>query len=204
MGRRSDHSRTELRALILAEGAGHMAEAGLAAFSAREVAKRAGYSIGTIYNVFGSYDQLVRAINTETFRDWTRHLRGALARPRGDRIAALVEAYFSFAQMHPHRWTAIFDHRLPEGMDIPEEDQGARGELTTIVVEEVARALDRPADAAIGSLARSLIATVHGHCAFALAGAWTLMGETDPEAAALARVRQILAAERGQIGGGSK
>jgi AcrR family transcriptional regulator len=196
MGRRSDHSRAELRALILAEGAGHMAEAGLAAFSAREVAKRAGYSIGTIYNVFGSYDQLVRAINTETFRAWTRHLREALAQPQDDRIAALVEAYFSFARAHTHRWTAIFDHRLPEDMEIPEEDRGARGELTRIVVEEVARALDRQADAAIGSLARSLIATVHGHCAFALAGAWALMGQTDPEAAALARVRQILEAER--------
>lgn len=181
-----------------------MAEAGLAAFSAREVAKRAGYSIGTIYNVFGSYDQLVRAINTQTFCAWTVHLRGALARPQEDRIATLVEAYFSFARTHTYRWTAIFDHRLPEDMEIPEEEQGVRGELTMIVVEEVARALDRDADAAIGSLARSLIATVHGHCAFALAGAWALMGQTDPEAAALARVRQILEAERGKRGGGSK
>jgi AcrR family transcriptional regulator len=197
MGRRSDHSRAELRALILENGAAHMAEAGLAAFSAREVAKRAGYSIGTIYNVFGSYDRLVLAINTETFRAWTAHLRTALELERQDRIAALVEAYFSFARTHTSQWTAIFDHRLPDDMDIPDDDRTARGELTMIVVAEVARALNRDADAAIGSLARSLIATVHGHCAFALAGAWALMGQTDPEAAALARVGQILDAERG-------
>jgi hypothetical protein len=48
MGRRSDHSRAELEALILAEGHALMAEAGYARFSAREVAKRVGYSIGTL------------------------------------------------------------------------------------------------------------------------------------------------------------
>ena len=42
MGRRSDHSREELEKLILEEGHRHMAEAGFARFSAREVAKRIG------------------------------------------------------------------------------------------------------------------------------------------------------------------
>jgi len=42
---------------------------------------------------------------------------------------------------------------------------------------------------------RSLIATVHGHCAFAIGGAWALMGEEAPESAALARVREALAGQ---------
>src|SRR3546814_14710228 len=67
MGRRSDHSREELEALILEEGHRHMAESGFAKFSSREVAKRIGYSVGTLYNVFGSSDRLVAAINTRTF-----------------------------------------------------------------------------------------------------------------------------------------
>src|SRR5207253_2291494 len=50
MARRSDHTRAELEALILDEGHRLMAETGYARFSAREVAKRVGYSIGTIYN----------------------------------------------------------------------------------------------------------------------------------------------------------
>ena len=49
MGRRSDHSREELSRLIIAEGHKHMAEVGFARFSAREVAKRIGYSIGVAY-----------------------------------------------------------------------------------------------------------------------------------------------------------
>ena len=62
MGRRSDHTREELRELILEEGHRQLSEVGFARFSAREVAKGVGYSIGTIYNVFGSYNALMLAL----------------------------------------------------------------------------------------------------------------------------------------------
>ena len=196
MGRRSDHSRDELEALILAAGAALVAEAGLAGFSAREVARRVGYSIGTIHNVFGTADRLVTAINTRSFGLWAAYLRERLeAAADADRIAALVGGYFDFARAHTHLWTAIYDHRLPPDTTLPEADQHARGLLTEIVVAEVARALDRPADAQVAALARSLIATVHGHCAFAISGAWALMGEAAPEAAALTRVQEALAGQ---------
>ncbi len=190
MGRRSDHSRGELEALIVDAGHALMAEVGFARFSAREVAKRVGYSVGTIYNLFGSYDRLVLAINTRTFGLWAAHLRARLAESGKDRIAALVRGYFAFARAHPHLWMAIYDHRLPPGMAMPEVDEAARGELTAIVAAEVARALGAEAGAA--ALTRSLVATVHGHCHFALMGAFALMGEDDPEGAALARVREAL------------
>ncbi|UVO51150.1 TetR/AcrR family transcriptional regulator [Sphingomonas sp. SUN019] len=195
MGRRSDHSREELEALILATGAALMAEVGLARFSAREVAKRIGYSIGTIHNVFGSYDRLVMAINTQTFGLWAEHLRLHFEQASDDRIAVLVEGYFSFARANVHRWSAIYGHHLPDEMALPEADRAARGVLTEIVVQEVARALGRVPDEAVAALSRSLIATVHGHCAFAISGAWALMGEAAPEVAALKRVREALAGQ---------
>lgn len=196
MGRRSDHSRVELEELILSTGSAVLAETGLAGFSAREVARRIGYSIGTIHHVFGTADRLIAAINTRSFADWAASLRERLdaAGPDGDRIAALVAGYFGFAREHPHRWTAIFDHRLPADGGLTEADETGRGLLTQIVVEEIARAAGGEVDDDIATLSRSLIATVHGHCAFAISGAWALMGEAAPEAAALARVREALAA----------
>jgi AcrR family transcriptional regulator len=196
MGRRSDHSRTELEELIVAAGATLVAEVGLGGFSAREVARRIGYSIGTIHNVFGTADRLIAAVNTRSFSAWASFLQARLdaAGDDGDRIAALVDGYFGFARAHPHLWTAIYDHRLPPEDGLTEADHEGRGLLTRIVVDEVARALSRPADDMVSALARSLIATVHGHCAFAVSGAWALMGEAAPEAAAVARVREALAA----------
>jgi AcrR family transcriptional regulator len=197
MGRRSDHSRAELRALIVAEAHKHMAEVGFLRFSAREVAKRIGYSIGTLYNVFGSLDALLVAVNTRTFDLWVEHLSRHLDRAGKDRIAAMVEGYFSFAARNPNLWMAIYDHRLPHDMAMPDGDAQQRRRLTRMVEAELARALGVPDDDRLARLTRSLVAVVHGHCSFALTGTFTLLGETDPEAAALARVRETLAAAQG-------
>lgn len=193
MGRRSDHTREELRELLLATGHAHMAEGGFAKFSGREVAKRAGYSVGTIYNVFGSLDQLVAAINSRTFAVWAEHLRTRLDHGGEDRIRSLVEGYFSFAVENPMLWTAIYDHRLPAGMSLSEQDEAERGALTQIVVAEVEQALPDAGALDIPRLARSLIAVTHGHCSFFLSGSFALMGEADAVGLALARVRESLA-----------
>ena len=195
MGRRSDHSRPELRELIVEEGHRQMAAQGFARFSARQVARAVGYSVGTIYNLFPSLDHLLLAINTRTFELWTRHLLQRLEDAGSDRIRALVEAYFSFARENPNVWMAIYDHRLPPGIAMPPKDAESRAALTGVVVREVAAVLTDKPGGEVQHLARSLIATVHGHCTFALNGTFALMGVTDPVDMALARVRQSLAAE---------
>jgi len=196
MGRRSDHSRQELEALILTEGRNVMEEGGLAGFSAREVAKRIGYSIGTIYNVVGNFDRLVIRINTQTFGLWADYLRLRLEAAGPDRLQALVRGYFDFARERTNLWSAIFEHRLPADIALTDEDHYQRAQLTSVVVDEVAGALDQPIDDDVVQLTRSLIATVHGHCSFELNGAWAMMGETDPETTALARVREAIAQRR--------
>ena len=193
MGRRSDHSRSELRALVIAEAHKHLAEVGFLRFSAREVAKRIGYSIGTIYNVFGTLDALMIAVNTRTFGLWVDHLAHRLNNVVDDRIGALVDGYFSFARENPNLWMAIYDHRLPHDVRMPDGDAQERGRLTRMVEAEIAAALGRDCDDEVARLARSLVATVHGHCSFALTGTFDLLGEVHPCALALARVRDVLA-----------
>src|SRR3954447_19253879 len=109
MARRSDHSREALEELILANAHALMAETGLQRFSARGVAKRIGYSVGTLYHVFGSLDRLLLAVNSRTFVVWASEIADRLdaAGPGADRIAILVDAYFEFAEAHANLWTAI-------------------------------------------------------------------------------------------------
>ena len=194
MGRRSDHSRGELEALIVAEGHRQIAEVGFARFSAREVAKRIGYSIGTLYNVFGSYDGLMLAINARTLTQWAEHLRAQLAKAGEDRIAALVRGYFDFATENYNAWAALYDHRLPGGAPAPDWYQELAADLIGIVAGEIAAAVPERARPAAVPLARSLVATVHGHCVYALNRTFRLLGEAAPFEAALARVREAIAA----------
>ena len=194
MGRRSDHTRDELEQLII--GAGHtlLAEVGYQRFSAREVAKRIGYSVGTIYNVFDSLDDLMLALNGRTFLIWAESVARALERAGDDRIAVLVESYFGFATGNRNLWMAIYDHRLPLGVPLPERYAQQRRVLTDILEREIAAVLPAERRDLAPGLARSLLATVHGHCVFALNGTFALLDERDPHGAALARVREVLRA----------
>lgn len=194
MGRRSDHTRAELEAMFVEEGRAHLAEVGLSRFSARDVAKRVGYSIGTLYNVFGNADGLLLAINARTLSLWTADLRDRLAAADGDRIAALVRAYFAFAAQNPKTWMAIYEHHLPGDEKAPAWYQTVARELLEVVAAEVAVVLPGKPPAQIVALTRSLVATVHGHCIFTLHRTFTFLGEADPVGAAQARVREILAA----------
>lgn len=197
MGRRSDHTSEELRDLLIDCGHELMAERGFAKFSAREAARRAGYSVGTIYNVFGGLDAYLIAVNSRTFREWSAWLERALADAPADgdtRIAALVRAYFGFADANRNAWMAIYDHRIDRSAAIAKEDAAAREALTGIVDREVTRWLGHTDEANARRLVRSLIATVHGHCALWLSGSYALMREEDPAGQALARVMEALSA----------
>lgn len=204
MGRRSDHTPDELRELLIACGHELLAERGFAKFSAREAARRAGYSVGTIYNVFGGLDAYLIAVNSRTFREWSAWLEEALAATpdaagSDARIAALVRAYFAFAEANRNAWMAIYDHRIDRSSTpIARQDELAREALTGIVDREVVRWFGAAADGeSTRRLVRSLIATVHGHCALWLSGSYALLREEDPAGQALARVFESLAAHRG-------
>ena len=192
MARRSDHSRPELSELILMEAHRHMDEVGFTRFSSREVAKRIGYSVGTVYNVYTSLDRLLIAVNTRTFGLWADAVEKALAQNPADPIATLVDAYFAFARSHRNLWNAIYSHQLPAGLDLGDGDREARARLTGAVARVVAEALPEARKAEAGPLTRSLVATVHGHCSLELGGAYALMGSDDARRDALSRVRETL------------
>ncbi len=193
MGRRSDHSRAELEELILSAGEEHLEEAGFPGFSAREVAKRVGYSVGTIYNLFGSYDRLILAINARTLRAWADFLRGRLGHGGEDRLAALVGGYFDFAAANRNRWMALYDHRMGAESLLPEDFLAAFEALVALIRSEVAAARQAAAAAEVDALTGSLVAIAHGHCMFALNGTHALFGDWSPQEAALARIREALA-----------
>lgn len=195
MGRRSDHSREELRELFVAQGHALLSEVGFARFSAREVAKQVGYSVGTIYNVFGSLDALMVEVNGRTLDMWIAFLEARLSACEDGAacLDAAIGAYFDFALGHRHAWTALYDFRLPEGSESPAFYREKVATITGVIVREIAAVLPESVRERAVPLARSLLASVHGHCFFALNGTFAMLGEDDPLAAAKARVADSVA-----------
>lgn len=196
MGRRSDHTRAELEVLFVDEGWRQMAEVGLARFSARDVAKRIGYSIGTLYNVFHSYDGLILAINARTLSLWATDLIARQTCGGPDRIGNLVRGYFAFAAEHPRTWFSIYEHRMADDAPSPEWYQALVADIMSIAASEIAAALPNAEVSSIRPLARSLVATVHGHCILTLNRTFDVTDENELVDAALARVREAIEAAR--------
>ncbi len=58
MARRSDHSKEEIKALAIKHAYELVEEKGEAGFKARDIAKRMGYTVGTLYYVFEDMENL--------------------------------------------------------------------------------------------------------------------------------------------------
>jgi hypothetical protein len=124
-------------------------------------------------------------------------MRLRLSQSNGDRIAALVGAYFEFAARHLKAWIAVFEHHMADFGPAPQWYKVQAADLVSIAHQEIAAAVEGADPETVSALTRSLVATVHGHCTFALYRTFDLLGETAPVEAALARVREAIAAAKG-------
>src|SRR3954466_4061125 len=66
MGRRSDHSRPELKEMRLWPAAELVTKRGLRKLSTRPIARAIGYSAGTLYQLFADLDDLIIHLNVRT------------------------------------------------------------------------------------------------------------------------------------------
>ncbi len=118
MGRRSDHTREQLRDMAIDSAAALIDEGGLQVVTARKVAAAMGYTVGTLYLVFRNLDDLVLHVNARTLDSLYEDLRAIDEDlvPRAF-LRALAGRYVRFAVQHTRRWSAVFDHR-PGGEEV--------------------------------------------------------------------------------------
>ena len=95
-------------------------ERGFAAFSARQVAAKIGYTVGTIYNVFGSYDALLFHVHARTLDHWYDFLQARLKRGKAEPLRVLARGYVEYARTHYNRWLALFEHHRDKSTPVPD------------------------------------------------------------------------------------
>jgi AcrR family transcriptional regulator len=110
MPRSSDHTRDELRALILDAATIRVSDQGLGAVTARNIAADIGYTPGTIYNLFDDLDDLVWHMNGQTldalFQDLTQDSAQRSARAA---LQLLAKQFLKFVRENPRRWAAVLE-----------------------------------------------------------------------------------------------
>ncbi len=156
--------RDELRRLILARAGAIVAAEGLHAVQARRLAEEGNCSVGTLYNLFQDRDGLILAVNRETLLDMGRPLEAAAVATRGQaleaRLLALALAYTSFALSNLNRWLAVFEFRLPDGHELPDDYIEERARLLGLL--ELTIGADVPDVTERRVAARALFGAAHG------------------------------------------
>jgi AcrR family transcriptional regulator len=172
MGRRSTHTPQQLRVLIL-DAAREIIEAqGLAGLSAREIARRVGYSPGTIYNIFANLDDVVLNVEARVLDDLGARLAELQTETAGgaeDRLVRLAHAYLAFTQERPRLWNLLFEHHLPAGTELPAWYRQKLERLTGQVERVLAPHFPAGREADAQRAARVLWAGLHGITALATA-----------------------------------
>lgn len=141
-----------------------LASDGLAAVQARRIAKDAGCAVGTLYNIFGDIDGLILAANERTLHALGTVLQSAASQASTEslnaRLIALASAYLDFATANPKRWRAVFEHRLPDGREIPASYVEDRRRLLALIEHQLTAAIADPQQRS--DAAHALFCAVHG------------------------------------------
>lgn len=171
--------KADLRTRLIEAAEAEIAEKGLLGLKARDVTQRAGCALGAIYNAVADLDELVMRVNSRTLV----RLGAALA-PASDAggpeaiTLALADAYAVFALENRRLWSALFEHRLPEGVQMPDWHRQEHEVLIARIVAPLRQLRPDLPDDEIRLRVRTLFGAVHGVVHLALQG--RLVGVPEP------------------------
>lgn len=177
-------------------------EGGVRAVTAREVARRVGVSVGSVYLVHGSLDAAISAANGRTLARIDAAMADAVegcVGEGGDAVACCVAlglCYARFARENRQAWAALFDF-APQDRGLLAVHHAALGAMVDRIVAQLVR-LDPSLGAEEAAIrARTFFGAVHGVVHTALEG-WFFGAPADRlEAEVRVLVRALVGAGRG-------
>ena len=171
--------KTDLRTRLIAAAEAEIAEKGLLGLKARDVTTRAGCALGAIYNAVADLDELVMRVNSRTLERLGAALAPASGAGSPEAVTlALADAYAVFALENRRLWSALFEHRLPEGVEMPDWHRQEHEVLIARIVAPLQQLRPDLPEAEVRLRVRTLFGAVHGVVHLALQG--RLVGVPEP------------------------
>lgn len=168
MARRSDHTREELKALILEESWKIIEEDGFDGLTARKIAQNIKYAPGTIYNLFSSMDELYLQLNAKTLDLLLMVLNEPNCHNPNiaaiENMKAMAHNYMNFAATYRPYWLMLFNLKVTENRTDANWYHEKVGQLFT-PLERLLEPYFSPTQKEKRKIAaRVLWASVHGLC----------------------------------------
>lgn len=168
MARRSDHTRKELKVLILDKAWEIVGKNGIDNLTARNLAKEIGYAPGTVYNLFDSMDALHLQLNLKTvdllYRSLAAHSAKLGRNVRLSDMEDMAQAYFNFATDYRSHWLMLFNLKVNVDENGARDYQKAIEQLFSPLESLLFGYFPDKEDKEIKKAARVLWSSVHGLC----------------------------------------
>ncbi|MEM8836498.1 MAG: TetR/AcrR family transcriptional regulator [Pseudomonadota bacterium] len=114
--------RQDLTNRLIEAATNRIITSGLNALRARQIAEDAKCALGTIYKCFADFDDLILHVNSRTLAALGAALKKAMSESgEGETpLEILAVAYMRFAKENTHLWAALFEHRMPQNVPVPD------------------------------------------------------------------------------------
>lgn len=156
--------RDDLTERLLAAARGRIEAEGLSKIRTRDITNDAGCGLGTIYKCFSDVDDLILRVNSRTLADLARNIEKAIKetqQPR-EQLQSMARSYLRFAIKNRNLWLALFEHRMPTGVSLPDWHLKEHQALLAYIAKPLSRLQPHLSDAALELRTRSVFAAVHG------------------------------------------
>lgn len=172
MARRNDHTREQIKELALMAAEEIIDQQGLNSLTARGIARKMNYTVGTLYLVFENLSDLIVHVNGRTLDMLRKRLDTVLTSSldQHEKLALLVNEYIDFAHQNKQRWICLYTYNLPMGNELPIWYAGKISALFVLIEEQLAILNRHKSRALIRSKARALWCSVHGICVLSVSG----------------------------------
>lgn len=154
----------ELKENLLQAARNRIKNNGLAGLRARDITSDAGCALGGLYTAYDDIDNLVLHVNSITLNNLGGEL-SQIAKNHKEPVERLIElarGYLKFACDNHYLWSALFDHRMPEDVPVPEWHLVEHAVLFEQIAMPLAQLNPKLDEAELITLARSMFAAVHG------------------------------------------
>lgn len=172
MAGKREMKREDLRARLIEAARRRIAENGLASLRARDVTQDAGCALGGLYTAFRDLDELVLHVNSATLGMLEGELVTELSGetdPAGQ-LRILAHGYLRFALANRNLWAALFEHRLPEGVEAPAWHLDKHMFLIQFIARPLAALNPNMSEEDLRIRALTLFSAVHGIISISLEG----------------------------------
>lgn len=162
MARRNDHSKEELKELIFNSALEIVIKEGNDVLTARKLAKKIGYTPGTIYVYYKNFDELILQINFSTLEKMYSLINEKLKKISSakNQIKAIAEIYLDFSIKEKNLWELLSNYEYKTINTLPKWYGDKVSEIFTLVETPISQFSKSKKE--VQNLSRVLWSSLHG------------------------------------------